>query len=203
MRLALALSFFLSLFSLSSGAAQGALATDASNYALLPGDLLRIQIWREEELSGEFLIDERGKVILPLLGERAVAGIPIEDLRDQLIEAYRFYFSNPSISIMPLRRISVQGEVGAPGLYPVDPTISLGQLLAIAGGITESGKWDRVHILRDGQVFQERIGISESVQNAGIQSGDQVVVERRSWIAQNGLSALSVVLTAIALLRIF
>jgi polysaccharide export outer membrane protein len=199
MRLVLAFGFLLSLAVSPALAAQATTAGDPSSFSLLPGDALKIQIWREEDLSGEFVVDERGRITLPLLGEREVTGQPLARLRDDLVEAYRVYLENPSISVVPLRRVSVLGEVGAPGLYPIDPTISLAQLLAVAGGIRPEGNWDRVRIVREGQVFRERIVISETVQSAGIRSGDQVIVDRRSWVVRNGMYMMTFVISTVAL----
>jgi protein involved in polysaccharide export with SLBB domain len=48
---------------------------------LLPGDLLRVSVWREPDLSGEFLVDRNGSVVLPLLGELTIPGTAFSDVR--------------------------------------------------------------------------------------------------------------------------
>src|SRR5690606_41292716 len=110
-----------------------ATATSAT-YALQPGDILSIEVWREPDLTGQFQVAEDGYVVLPLLGRIRAADMPIGELRNTLFERYSTELRNPSIVITPLRRIYVLGEVNAPGLYPVDPTIS------IAGAVAKIGR---------------------------------------------------------------
>jgi polysaccharide export outer membrane protein len=99
-------------------------ARGGEDATLLPGDVVRVQIWKEEDLSGDYMIDENGTITLPLLGQQRVAGMPVSRLRDTLIEQYRVQLRNPSINITPLRRLHVLGEVQKPGIYPVDLTVS-------------------------------------------------------------------------------
>jgi protein involved in polysaccharide export with SLBB domain len=162
---------------------------------LRPGDLLRVSIWREQDLSGEFLVNERGVVTLPMLGDQSVTGIAVDQLRDALIAAYREQLRNPSITITPLRRVNVLGEVGKPGLYPVDPTISLAGAIAMAGGATPTGDLNRIRIIRDGQVLHERVAAAESLTAADVRSGDQIVVDRRGWFDRNSTFLVSAILS--------
>jgi protein involved in polysaccharide export with SLBB domain len=152
---------------------------------LLPGDLLRIQIWREADLSGEFQVDLDGIVILPLIGEKMVTGIPVRRLREVLIEDYQVHLRNPSINVTPLRRIHVLGEVQRPGILPVDPTVSLADAIALAGGTTAAGDLQRIRLMRGGQVLRERVGVAETLRSVDLRSGDQIYVERRPWLQRN------------------
>lgn len=176
---------------------------------LLPGDAVMVTIWREEDLSGEFPVNQNGSVVLPLLGEKQVTGIPIERLRQMLIEEYRVQLRNPSIEITPLRRINILGEVDEPGLYAVDPTISLAGAIALAGGTTSAGDLNRIRILRGGQVLRERVAAATPLTSADIRSGDQIFVEQRSWLSRNtnflisiGLAVPSTVAGVIGLVRL-
>jgi len=110
------------LFSLGAGV--DALQAQSAN-GLLPGDVVRIQIWREEDLSGEFQLDEGGTVVLPLLGPKAVMGISPDRLRDQLTDEYADYLVNTAVNVTLLRRIAVLGEVRVPGVYTIDATNSV------------------------------------------------------------------------------
>jgi len=152
---------------------------------LAPGDLLKVTVWREEDLSGEFLINEDGFVVLPLLGERRVVGRPFAELRESMLVDFRAQLRNPSIDITPLRRIHVLGEVRDPGLYKADPTVSLAGIIAMAGGATPSGDLDKIRVFRDGQIRQERITPHTTLETANIRSNDQIFVEPRSWFERN------------------
>jgi polysaccharide export outer membrane protein len=145
----------------SSVGSQVGIATSpgvVSDPALHPGDAVRVQVWRESDLSGTFEVDDRGIVVLPLLGERAVTGLSPDDLRDTLLEDYAEYLQNPSVQVTLLRRINILGEVRSPGLYPVDATISLADALAMAGGITPNGSPDDIRLIRGGSGHPGRLG---------------------------------------------
>ncbi len=161
---------------------------------LQPGDLLQIEIWREEDLSGEFLVNENGIVTLPLLGDRQVLGIALPALRDTLIAAYRVELRNPSISITPLRRVYVLGEVNEPGLHAVDPTVSLAGAVALAGGANQQGDLRRIRVIRDGQLILEGVAAETALSAVDIRSGDQIFVDRRSWFERNSNVLVSAVL---------
>jgi protein involved in polysaccharide export with SLBB domain len=163
--------------------------------SLRPGDILKIEIWREEDMTGEYLVDEAGEVTLPLLGTKRVTGIAVRELRATLIEEYRVHLRNPSISITPLRRINVLGEVNKPGLYPIDPTVSLAGAVALAGGTTPGGDLNRVRVIRDGETIRERVGAAETLTSLDIRSGDQIIVDRRSWFDRNSTFLVSAVLS--------
>jgi protein involved in polysaccharide export with SLBB domain len=167
-------------------------------YSLAPGDLLRIQIWREPDLGGEFIVDVDGVVTLPLLGRVPVAGVPVDQLHANLMQQYAVHLRNPSISITPRRRVNIFGEVRAPGLYPVDPTVSLAGAIALAGGATEDGDLRRIRILREGAELRQRVGVAETLNSADIRSGDQIIVERRSWLERNSPMLLSTAINVVA-----
>lgn len=175
---------------------------------LQPGDVISVQIWREPDLSGSFLVDEQGIVVLPLLGEKRVVDVPIRALREMLVEEYRVQLRNPSITITPLRRIHVLGEVTKPGLYEVDPTITLAAAVALAGGATQVGDLNRIRIIRGESMLMERVGATAALTAVDIRSGDQILVDRRSWFERNstflisvGLSIPSVIAGILVLVR--
>jgi polysaccharide export outer membrane protein len=164
---------------------------------LRPGDLVRVEVWREADLSGEFLVNEDGNITLPLLGDRNVTSESFRQVRERLMDEYRAELRNPSINLTPLRRVNVLGEVSKAGLYAVDPTITLAGAVAIAGGATPLGDLNRIRVMRDGQVVQERAGSGETLSSVGIQSGDQIYVDRRSWMDRNSGMLLSTSLSLV------
>jgi polysaccharide biosynthesis/export protein len=177
-----------------------------AGYSLEPGDALQIDIWREQDLSGEFVVNADGVITLPLLGRQTVAGVPVERLHDQLMEQYSAHLRNPSITITPKRRVNIFGEVNRPGLYALDPTVSLAGAIAMAGGATEAGNLTRILIVRDGMEIRQGVGGAETLTAADVRSGDQIIVGRRSWFDRNSAllmgSALNVVTTIITTLII-
>ena len=79
---------------------------------LRPGDALKIAVWREKELTGEYLIDARGLVQIPGLGDIIVAGLTPMEVKERLSEQLvRRGIVSPEISVHPVIRVSVLGEV--------------------------------------------------------------------------------------------
>jgi polysaccharide export outer membrane protein len=173
-----------------------------------PGDVVQVKVWREQDYSGDFTVDSRGIVTVPLLGQIAVRGRAAEWVSDSLRHAYQAFLKNPSIEITVLRRIAVSGEVAKPGLYPADATITIGDLIALAGGVTSSGNQKRVELLRDGRIIISGLGPGTVLQNSQVQSGDQIFVPQRSWFSRNGgaflyggISVASAVIVALLVRR--
>ena len=153
---------------------------------LRPGDVVRLRIWREPEMSGEFQVDEAGVIVFPRLGERRVLGHTPESLQALLLDEYRIFLRNPSIDVIVLRRVRILGAVKNPGLYPVDPTVSVADALALAGGPTTQGDQNKIQILRDGVQLTSVVNESTVIGDSPIRSGDVLFVPERSWISRNG-----------------
>ena len=121
--------------------------------SLVPGDILRVLVWREEDLSGDFQVDQDGKIILPLLGEVPVDDKKWDEVRDWLLQEYRKELRNPSIELTPFRSVYVLGEVTLPGRYNVHPTNdNLAGAVSLAGGVTPDGDIRNLRIVRDGVI---------------------------------------------------
>lgn len=193
------LGCLLALLSASVLPAQQSGSSSDETLTLQPGDLVRIEIWREEDLSGEFPVNERGILTLPLLGEKDVRGVPLGDLRDQLIAEYRVQLRNLSIVITPLRHVHVLGQVNQPGLYMIDPTMSVAGAVALAGGASSQGDLRRLEIARDGEVIQDGVPAEATLAQIDVRSGDQIFVERRGWFERNQNFLISTMLSITAL----
>jgi polysaccharide export outer membrane protein len=171
---------------------------------LKPGDMVRLKIWREPELSGDFQVDERGEVVFPRLGRVWVSKISADSLKIMLTSSYTTYLRDPSIEISLLRRVNVLGAVRNPGLYQIDQTQTIADVLAQAGGATPDGKPDRVELLRDGVRTGIRLQRDTRLFGSAVESGDQLWVPQRSWFARNsgpligaGITATVVIITTL------
>jgi len=168
---------------------------------LTPGDVLRVVIWREPDLSGEFIVDPDGVVTLPMIGVQRVTGIPLGQLRTRIMAQYRVNLRNPSISVTTLRRIQVLGQVNRPGLYNLDPTVTLSGAIATASGASPLGDLRRIRLVRDGKTFAARVGGNETLNTLDVRSGDQIYVGERSWLDRNSAVLVGALLsTASAIL---
>jgi polysaccharide biosynthesis/export protein len=157
---------------------------------LRPGDAVRLQVRDEPELSGEFRLDEAGQVMLPLIGLVPVAGRDFTEVRREVVAGYDRELTLTEVSLTPLIRIAVLGEVTKPSLSPVDPTYTLVDLLALAGGLTPAANRDRSLIVRDG-AETELSADDELTLAQQLRSGDQIIVGKRGWVAENMALLLS------------
>jgi protein involved in polysaccharide export with SLBB domain len=181
------------------GAPVGA-AQDGATSSLRPGDVLRLRVWREPDLSGEFQVDENGFVNLPKLGPTQAVGEPIDRLKARIVSAYEAYLKQPSIEVTPLRRIRVAGSVRNPGLYTVDPTMTVADAIALAGGAGPRGKTDQVRLMRNGKTVEAALTQDTQLAQSPLRSGDQLYVPERRWIGQNPGIVLGAVSAAASLI---
>ena len=178
--------------------AQAPVAGDAVAPGVRAGDVIRVWVWREKDLSGEFPVNARGRVVLPLLGERQVAGVAADVLSDSLRVLLRQFITNPSIDVTVLRRISVQGQVVKPGFYTVDATFNISAVIALAGGASASGDAGKVRLRRGSQVIVRQLDAAAVVERSPVQSGDEIYVPQRGFLARNGSMILWIVASSVA-----
>lgn len=182
----------------AEGEAEGEVGGDAaSGFALRPGDVIRLRIWREPDLSGEFPVAPNGVVVLPKIGEVTVADRMPAEVEQTLLEEFERYLRNPSIEITMLRRVNILGFVRAPGLYPVDPTMTLRDVLALAGGVLPNGSEDRLELIRGDSRLVTPVAGEMRLDALGIRSGDQIYVPERSWMRRNATIIAGVASTII------
>ena len=162
----------------------GIVAPEAAD-VILPGDIVRLTVWREEDLSGEFPVNQFGLVVLPLVGEYDVSGHTQWTLRQKVIEDLRASRYNPSIELVVLRRVRVVGEVNEPGVYPLEATMTIADAVAMAKGRNQFAEEGRVVLRRGGEVVNADLRVDSRVSEAQIQSGDEILVPRRGWVDRN------------------
>jgi polysaccharide export outer membrane protein len=175
---------------------------ESDNY-LKSGDIVRVRAVGDAEILGEFTIDENGFVTLPKMGSRDAVHTPAEQFKKQLLADYAVFLRYPP-EIVFLRRIMVWGAVLKPGLYPVDPTMTLSNVLVLAGGPAPDGKPDKIKLIRNNRVVTANLGPETSVAQAQLQSGDQIFVPQRAWLARNtgiAFGLFSVAVTLYSLVR--
>lgn len=172
-------------------------------YAPRPGDAIRLRIWREPDMSGEFVVDQEGTVVLPRIGPIQATETTFGALKEQLIATYSRFLIHSAIEVTLLRRVQVLGAVRTPGLYPVDETMTVSDVLALAGGMTRDGVRDRVELIRYGQPVPVKLSQRALLSETPIQSGDQLYVPERSWISRNPGILAAVISATVTLLIAF
>jgi polysaccharide biosynthesis/export protein len=152
---------------------------------LRPGDALRVAVKNEPELSGDFPVASDGTVMLPIVGLTAAADRAFDGLRAELAGRYAEELADPEVQITALVRVSVLGEVRNPGLFLVDPTHAVRDVIALAGGLTPSAKRDAILITRGGVEVAAAYEAGADELAGALRSGDEVFVARRSWLSEN------------------
>ncbi len=175
--------------SLNASAAEE--AERAASVSVAVGDRVRVKVWREPQYSDELTVDAAGEIVLPRLGPIRVTGMRIGVLQDSVRGRYAEYLRDPVVTVTVLRRVGLQGEVRAPGLYYVDPTTTLRDVIAQGGGLTEAANAGRVEVVREGRQLSLNGNAGARTAVGELQSGDAIVVGRRSWLSRNALAVVS------------
>lgn len=171
-------------------------------YRITLTDLLRVDIYQEEDLKTMSRVDAKGNINLPLVGEVHVVGMTVSDAQKAVENAYRDgrYLRSPQVTIniesYASREVSIQGQIRSPGRYPlpIETNMTILELVTKAGGFTDTAKGTAVNVTRvtpDGkkQVFtvdvdslikgKDRANISDN--SLVIQPGDIVYVPERMF----------------------
>ena len=181
-------------------------ANAGANYRLSPGDILKVSVFGHDEYSGQFQVDENGKLSFPVIGEIDTRNITVAEVRERLRQGLSSLFNQPFVAVSPLFRIAVLGDVVKPGLYIVDPTMSVIDVIALAGGPSPTGNLNDIKLIRGGQRhvvnFESQQTQTASLGTIGVRSGDQIFVPGKSFTAatlQIIISIAQLALTAVVL----
>lgn len=112
----------------------------AVSYGVRPGDEVTIQVFtsagaRLEEVSGVRIVDPDGRIFLPYLGTVGILGLSAPQIRELLADEYSALYADPVVEVVSRLKVNVTGAVRAPGHYLLDPSSTLIDALATAGGV--------------------------------------------------------------------
>ena len=173
-----------------------AVAVPAAEYRLGAGDVVRISVYQNPDLSLETRVTEAGVVSYPLLGSVRLGGLSVTAAEQLLADGLRNgnFVKQPQVTLVVVQvrgnQASVLGQVNRPGRYPLEVTdLRLTDLLALAGGTANNGA-DRVVVTgtRDGRPMRLEVdlpalfGPGGSAQDLRIQHGDTVWVDRQPQV---------------------
>ena len=121
----------------ASGAYRG-----ATDYRIGAQDLLAISVFGVQELAKEVRVNSNGQISLPLIGGMMAGGLTIPELERELARKYADgYLQNPQVSVFvkefTSQRVTLEGAVAKPGIYPITGRTTLLQAIALAGGIDD------------------------------------------------------------------
>ena len=153
--------------------------TQSSEIKLEAGDKVRVTVFGEDKLSGDYQVNTAGYVALPLAGSVKVSGMTGPELERALEQKFKGpYLRNPrvTVEVLTFRPFYVLGEVQKPGEYPFRTGLNVLSAIAIAGGATYRANTSKVMIQRSGSS-----GLREYPQSPDvpIMPGDLVRVPER------------------------
>jgi polysaccharide biosynthesis/export protein len=162
-------------------------ANTAPDYRLVPGDKLRIEVYRDAQLSQSLQVRPDGKITLPLVGDVPAEGRTSAELREALVTSLKDYNTNPVVTVIVVETVPpvfyVMGEVNTAGTFQIKGQISAVQALAMAGGFKDFAKTKNIKILRKGaHGAQENVSFNykEAAEGKGpalyMQPGDTIIV---------------------------
>ena len=162
-----------------------AATTDAS-YKIGPQDVLRIDVWKETEISRSVPVRPDGKISLPLLNDVQASGLTAMELANVITEGLKKFINSPQVTVtvteINSRRIYVTGEVTKPGAYALLPNMTALQALTSAGGFTQFSNPKKIYVLRNEsgkQVkhpFNYKAVLDGKQEDFPLQPGDTIVV---------------------------
>ncbi|HEX2722409.1 MAG TPA: polysaccharide biosynthesis/export family protein [Gemmatimonadaceae bacterium] len=163
--------------------------SDSLATTLRPGDQVRIVVWRNPELSGDFAVSGNGTITHPLYREIQVVGVPLPTVEERLRTFLTRYVANPQFVFFPLVKIAVGGQVRSPNVLSVPPETTIAQAIVLAGGPTETGNLADVHVIRERQdVRLDLTKIDSDVALLQIRSNDQILVGKRRNVFRDVIS---------------
>jgi polysaccharide export outer membrane protein len=169
--------------------ARPAPATSASvpaDYRLVVGDKLRIEVYKDAQVSQSLQIRPDGKITLPLVGDIPAAGSTPTALQDSITKSLKEYITNPVVTVIVVeaqpQTISVIGEVNGPGTHVIKAQTSVIEALAMAGGFKDFANTKNIIIQRPSQngIKTIKFNYKEAIRSEAVpmyvQPGDVIIV---------------------------
>jgi polysaccharide biosynthesis/export protein len=162
-------------------------ATEAG-YRIGVQDILRIDVWKEDQLTRTVPVRPDGKVTLPLLDDLQAAGLTPMELAAEIGDKLKKFINNPQVTVsvteINSRRVYVTGEVARSGAFPMLPSMTVLQALSSSGGFTQFARTKKIYVLRmeDGKQVKLPFNYNDVVsgkkpqENIVLRPGDVIVV---------------------------
>jgi polysaccharide export outer membrane protein len=160
-------------------------------FTIGPEDVLGVLVWKDQEVSSDVTVRPDGMITLPLIRDIRAAGLTPTELADRIQAAVREYVTDASVTVvvrqMNSRKVFITGEVAKPGSYPLASSMTVMQLIAVAGGLTEFAESKSISVMRieGGQTktfpfdYKNVANGKKPQQNIVLKPGDTVVVPER------------------------
>lgn len=184
----LVLAFCATLYALCGSA----LAQDRTEYVLGPGDLIRITVFQNPDLTLETRVSEGGSIAYPLIGSVRLVGLTPTAAADTIATRLREgkFINQPQVNVLVVtirgNQVAVLGQVNRPGRYPIEVTnTKVSDMLAMAGGITATGSDSLVLVgTRQNKPYRAEIDVpglfqaNNTTTDVVVAGGDVIYVHR-------------------------
>jgi polysaccharide export outer membrane protein len=156
-------------------------------YRVGPGDKLRIEVYKDAQLSQSVQVRPDGKITLPLVGDLEATGRTPIELRDTIAKSLKEYVTNPTVTVIVVEALAAQvfvmGEVSHPGPVQIFGPTTIVQVLAMAGGFKEFANTKDVLVLRPNgngvqtMRFNYKEALTAEAKPFFVRIGDTVIVK--------------------------
>ena len=169
---------------------------------LNPGDGVRITFFNiSDKISGDYFIQQDRQIQLPYVGLVSTENKAYPAIKAEITEKFDSLYRDPELTVQPLYKINILGEVRSPGYYYVTDVEKLTGIFALAGGVTGDANLDNVYIIRGDKEIeldaQRMIETGSTMGDIGLQSGDRIFVPK-TWWANAG--SITVILSVVSVL---
>jgi len=165
----------------------------AQDYILGSGDLLKITVYGNDDLTTVARVSGEGKVSFPLAGEIKIDGLSVREVEQKITKVLADgLIIDPHVSVFVQeyrsKKVTILGEVKKPGLYELNGSVTLLEMISRAEGLTESAG-DTILVQRtkpDGQSLsislKELMEKGDAASNISLQDGDSVFVAKSGFV---------------------
>lgn len=163
-------------------------ADPGADYKIGPQDVVRVDVWKEPDITRTIPVRPDGKISLPLLNDVQAAGLTAVQLANVIHDGLTKYITSPQVTVtvteINSRRVYCQGEVMKPGAMALLPNMTALQAISSCGGFTQFARIKNIYILRSegGNQVQHPFNYKDVIKgkkpedNILLQPGDVIVV---------------------------
>lgn len=161
---------------------------ETDSYKIGGQDVLKVDVWKEPDITRQVTVRPDGKISLPLLKDIQAAGLSPSELGVSISDGLKKFITDPQVTVTVIeinsRRIYVTGEVQHAGAFALLPGMTILQALSSCGGFTQFANTKKIYLLRNEEGKQVRIPVNykslvtgtKLEENVQLQSGDVIVV---------------------------
>jgi polysaccharide export outer membrane protein len=152
------------------------------DYRLVPGDKLRIEVYKDPQLSQSVQVRPDGRITLPLANDVMAAGHTPAELREAIVKSLNSYISNPTVTVIVVESVPpviyVMGEVNNAGPQPLTGSLDVLQALAAAGGFKDFANTKNIKIRRGSEIlrFNYKEALAGRAAPLYLKPGDTIIV---------------------------